>query len=446
VTIRLRLTIWFVVTIVVLFSLVGGITWFQYSRMVHSTLNQELAARADDVRSSLEASPSGLPDTTEPAWLGIFAAVFTTNGDLAGASRDAPAGLAVPALGARTVYLGPGRVAYAIDAIAGPDGATIVAGRPLTQVEAGLTDLAGLMLLVGVVASAASLAGGWWLAGRALRPVDAMVREANRIGTDELDRRLPVPATDDEIGRLARTLNALLDRVAETVQRERRFVATASHDLRTPIASLQGELEIAAMHGTDRASLMRSIRAAHADTVRLAALASNLLRLAEAESSGRELLRRPVPVRDLLDGVVYRFSPLATARRVTIETTAPDVVADIDRVRLEQAVGNLLSNAILESSPGATVEVKVVIEQGGAPQGRTMVIDVLDRGPGVPARLRDRLFQPFAMEPAGRDDRTGLGLATAAAAAEAHAGKIGYRDRPGGGAWFQLSIPLGGQP
>jgi two-component system OmpR family sensor kinase len=269
-----------------------------------------------------------------------------------------------------------------------------------------------------------------------------MVREANAIETGDLVRRLEVSAADDELSRLGRTLNAMLDRVAETVRRERRFVATASHDLRTPIATLQAELELATTYEHDPEALRASIRLAHGDAVRLAALASDLLRLAEAESSGRELLREPVSIGDLVAGVVARFAPVASAREVQIVVTAPDTTARIDRIRIEQAIGNLLGNAILESAPGSQVEVIVGDSRAADTEAGTLVVDVLDRGPGVAPEVRDRLFQPFGAGPAGRDGRTGLGLATAAAAVEAHGGRIRYQDRPGGGARFTIEVPV----
>ncbi len=445
-TIRLRLTLWYAVTLVVLFTIVGTVVWTQYDRMVRETSDQELAARAEDVASSLGASATGSADTADPAWRGIFAAVFTQSGSLASASHDAPAGLARPALGRSTLRIGASWTAYAIEAIAGPNGTVIVAGRPLAQIEAGLADLARLMLFAGLIATLAGLGGGWWLAGRALHPVSVMVREANAIGTGELGHRLQVPATDDELGRLGRTLNDMLDRVAETVRRERRFVAAASHDLRTPIATLQAELELAAAHGHDPDTLLASIRMAHGDAVRLAALASDLLRLAEADASGRELLRGPVSIRDLVAGLITRYAPVAAARGVLVTVGGPDAVVRVDRVRIEQAIGNLLTNAVRESAPGTEVQVIVHATPPTAATGGTLAVDVLDRGPGVPAEIRDRLFQPFGARPAGRDGRTGLGLATAAAAVEAHGGRLRYEDRPSGGAQFSLEVPLPPDP
>lgn len=440
-SIRLRLTLWYAATLVGLFLVGGTIIWVQYGRMLQSTTQDTLRARAEDVRLSLAVNGNGRPETTDPAWLGIFAAVFTRTGALASASRDTPAGIVPPPVGSYTMRLGPQGLSYAVEVTPGPQGMTIVAGRPMAQIDASLKDLAALMAGVGLLAGGASVVGGWRLAGRALRPVGLMVREANSIGMEDLERRLPVSPADDEVSRLARTMNSLLDRVAEGVRREHRFVMTASHELRTPIAALQTELELASTHERDPAALLAAIHAAHADTVRLAALASDLLRLAEADSAGRELLRQSVSLRELADGMVARFGPLATPRGVRVVVDAPDASVFVDRLRIEQALGNLLSNAILESGDEGEVEVRARVLAGAGKEARRLEVDVLDRGPGVPAALRDRLFMPFGSGPSGREGRTGLGLATAAAAVRAHEGRIWYRDRPGGGAWFGFVVP-----
>ena len=445
-TIRLRLSLWYAATLVVVFVVVGGLVWYQYSRTVRETVDQELAARAEDISSSLGKTSTASPDTTDPAWRGIFGAVFDAHDVLSNASQDTPPGITVPALGQSTLRLGPSRAAYAVVTIAGPGGSTIVAGRPLAPVDAGLADLGRVMLLAGSVATLAALAGGWWLAGRALHPVSVMVREAQAIQTGDLDRRLRVPSTDDELGRLARTLNGLLERVAETVRRERRFVVTASHDLRTPIATLQAELELASGIGQDPEALRAAIRAAQGDAIRLASLAADLLHLAEADESGRALLRQPVAIREVTDGLVARFAPVAMAQGVRISADVPDAIVMVDRVRLEQAIGNLIGNAVRESPPGAEVEVRVDLRSAGPSVTGLLTLVVLDRGPGVPIELQDRLFLPFGTGPTGRDGRMGLGLATVAAAVRAHGGTVGYSDRPGGGACFRVEIPVLAQP
>ncbi len=441
-SVRLRLALWYAVTLVAMVVAVGAIIWVQYGSVLRGTVDEALRARAEDVRLSMATTDGGRPETTDPAWVGIFAAVFSRAGTITVASRDTPPGLTPPPDGYHTIDLGPSGARYAVASIAGPDGSTVVAGRPLAQTDASLVSLAELTAVVGSLASGAAVVGGWWLAGRALRPVDGMVREADAIGMTDLGRRLVEPAARDEIGRLARTLNAMLDRVAEGVRREHRFLTAASHDLRTPIAALQVELELAATRARDPDAMLAAIRSAHADTVRLAALASDLLRLAEADPAGRELLRRPVRLRAIIDGVVARTAALARAKDIRVLVDAPDVTLSADRLRIEQALANLLSNAIRESVEHADVEVRADVRAAAGAGRSELVVDVVDRGPGVPAALQAHLFEPFGSGSPGSDGRTGLGLATAAASVRAHGGRIVYGDRPGGGAWFSFSVPI----
>jgi two-component system, OmpR family, sensor kinase len=249
--------------------------------------------------------------------------------------------------------------------------------------------------------------------------------------------------------RLARTLNGMLDRVGDSVRRERAFVSAASHDLRTPIAALRTELELAERAPDDRDAMHAAVRLAHADAVRLSNLAADLLGLAEAESTGRTVARQPVAVGQLVEGAITRVLPLAAERSIVIRFEASEGIVDVDRVRLEQALVNLLANAIRESPIGSSVEVEADIElsdpdpsemgRDGSPG--TLDISVADRGSGVADDVRPVLFVPFASRARGRSDGTGLGVATAAAAVRAHHGAIGYADRAGGGSVFRFRVP-----
>jgi hypothetical protein len=233
----------------------------------------------------------------------------------------------------------------------------------------------------------------------------------------------------------------MLDRVAGAIRRERAFVVAASHDLRTPITALRTELELAARGNATRSELLAAIRDAHGDSVRLSELTADLLRLAEADANGRQLVRQPVAVRELLQGVLRRVDALAGERDVAVELQAPDVTVDVDRVRLEQAITNLLTNAIREAPEGSSVVVEAIVGSAGQAAGSSLSVRVLDRGPGVPHELREFLFVPFAAKASGRVHGNGLGLAVAAAAVRAHGGTIDYANRPGGGAVFSLTVP-----
>jgi signal transduction histidine kinase len=315
----------------------------------------------------------------------------------------------------------------------------VVAGSTLAEIDRNLRSLAETMALAGGALIVLSVLGGWWLVGRALAPVSRLAREADAIGSSELDRRLAGVESDDELGTLARTLNRMLARVEESVRRQRAFVMGASHDLRTPLAALRTELELALLHSTDGPALRAAVEAAHADAVRLSELANGLLRMAAAEPDGRRLDCEDVHLPRLIQAGVELVAASASARNVTIEVAAPGVLVHVDPSRLIQAIANLLANATRFAPAESAVELTAALSLREAK--RVLRVEVLDRGPGVPPAFRSSLFEPFARERPAGSPGAGLGLATAAAAVHAHGGAIGYDERPGGGARFWFWVP-----
>ena len=446
--IRTRLTLWYGTVLAAIVVALGVIVWISAAAILRSSLDEALRVQAADVRAGMDRAMTVAITRLDPAQPGIFTAIFGARGDLRLHSPGFPFGVRPSPVGGVTDEPIAGSDPVAVVAEAAPDDETIVVGSSLAPVDHNLDSLARLLVGTGAAGVVASLAGGWLLSGRALGPVQRLTQEATSIGATDLDRRLPEPAQLDEIGRLARTLNGMLDRVAASVRRERAFVSAASHDLRTPIAALRTELELAERTPGDRETMLAAIRVAHADAVRLSNLAADLLGLAEAEATGRGLVRQPVAVRELVEGAITRVLPLAAQRSISICVDPPAAVVDVDRVRLEQALVNLLSNAIREAPVGTVVDVDSTVRR--VPGGReridggargTLDVAVLDRGPGVDDDVRAVLFVPFASRARGRSEGTGLGLATAAAAVRAHGGEIRYEDRPGGGATFRLRVP-----
>jgi signal transduction histidine kinase len=231
----------------------------------------------------------------------------------------------------------------------------------------------------------------------------------------------------------------MLTRVEEAAKRQRAFVVGASHDLRTPLASLRTELELALADPSDREGLLAAVEGAHADAVRLSELANGLLRLAAAEPGGVPIDPQTFGLRPLMTESVGLVERGAADGTVDVALHVPDEEVRADRTRLQQALVNLLSNAVRFAPPTTSVEVEAAIDPGAG--SRVLRVEVLDRGPGVAADLRDTLFEPFARSRTTRSSGSGLGLATAAAAVRAHGGAIGYDDRPGGGARFWFWIP-----
>ncbi|MER6185490.1 HAMP domain-containing sensor histidine kinase [Streptomyces sp. NPDC001652] len=306
------------------------------------------------------------------------------------------------------------------------DGAelTVYAGESLdteqSAVDSALTVmLIGFPLLLGVVAAAT-----WLVTRRALRPVEGIRREMAAItASEDLARRVPEPDTHDEVARLARTTNATLAALETSVERQRRFVADASHELRSPIASLRTQLEVGAAHPE-----LLDVPGAVQDTVRLQRLAADLLLLARLDAG-----EGPGDKRFDLGEVVRRE---ALGRDgVTVE--AVDVEVAGSRSRLGRVIGNLLDNAQRHARSAVGVTVRR--------DGSWAVVEVADDGEGVAEADRERIFERFVRldEARSRDDGgAGLGLAIARDVAARHGGTLTVRDAPAGGALFELRLPL----
>jgi two-component system OmpR family sensor kinase len=446
VTIRVRLALIYVGGIVITIGLVGVLVWWQLGSALRSSLDQTLDARASAALNALENDgQSGLQEGDATGSV-VFVAMFDAQGRTIDAAEDVPPGLAPPPAGVVTADVVVGTTTYATYTVIGDGGLRVLAGSSLAAINATLDRLARSLVVVAGIAALASLAGGWWLAGRALRPVTLITAEASQISAADIERRLPVPPQNDELRALATTLNGMLDRVADALRRQRTFVAAASHDLRTPIAALQAELELAEDGQTTDLELRSAVRAAHADAVRLGELATGLLDLATADADGRALVRSPVRTDLLVQSVARRVEPLARERGVCITRTAPGRLIRVDRVRLEQALTNLIVNAITYGPARGEIEVVAQFDPVQEPEanetGTLLSIEVLDRGPGMPAEFASGLFEPFHRGPNALGPGTGLGLATAAAAIRAHNGSIGFEPRSGGGTRFWIRLPV----
>ena len=435
-TLRLRLTVWNALAFTSTLLIVGVAFWLLYGSALRRGLDEVLQETATATVDLLEIDGGGLPDPgTLPR--GIYVVILDASEGRLLETADAPV-IGKPSPGFSTIRTTEG-TSDAVFATLARGGRTVVAGSTLAEIDRNLRALAETMALAGGALIVLSTLGGWWLVGRALTPVERLAREADAIGSSELDRRLEGVEGDDELGTLARTLNRMLARVEASVRRQRAFVVGASHDLRTPLAALRTELELALLHPTDGPALREAVEAAHADAVRLSELANGLLRLAAAEPDGQPLDRQDVHLPQLIQQGVDLVTESATARGVAIEVIAPDVLVHVDPPRLVQVIANLLANAVRFAPPASSVALTAELDADEATQ--ILRVEVLDRGPGVPPDFRSSLFEPFARARPAGSPGTGLGLATAAAAVHAHGGAIGYDERPGGGARFGFWVP-----
>ncbi|HYK96430.1 MAG TPA: HAMP domain-containing sensor histidine kinase [Candidatus Dormibacteraeota bacterium] len=433
-SIRSRLAAGYGAGVVVTLVLVGLFVWWQMGAALEGSLKATLQTRSAGILTSLEnAGQAGLQES-DRATPGVFAALFKADGSLVDATTDAPRGIR-PGNG----VVNAGGRHYLVWTEKAPDGTIVVTGSDLQPIADAQAALARLLLAVGISVGIASLLGGWLLAGRALRPVDRLIDGAAVLGPGDLGRRLAPPLRMDEVGRLTLTLNGMLDRIAESVERQRLFIAMASHELRTPLAALRAELDDADRSDTSLAEYRQAVQDAQGDVIRLSSLVTSLLELAAIEEDARRVERHPVQLRELVSAVARSVDPLVRQHGVAIELDVPDAVVWIDRTRIEHALGNLLSNAVAYSRLGGTVEVHGRIEDE---RGRdTLVVEVLDRGPGIGSDPPDELFAPFHRGSHATGSGSGLGLATVAAAVRAHGGAFGAENRNGTGARFWFTVP-----
>ncbi|MFD5463139.1 sensor histidine kinase [Kitasatospora sp. NPDC127059] len=325
----------------------------------------------------------------------------------------------------------------AADTPGGP--VTVYAGASLRAADeamditqAGLAVACPLLLLTGVVVT-------WKVTGQALRPVEAIRAEVDAITGQDLHRRVPEPGTADEIARLAATMNAMLDRLEASGRRQRQFIADASHELRSPLAVLRTQLEVADTH-PDQAVRAELVHGALADTDRLQNLATDLLLLARLDAGGAD--ERPRQRIDLTDLVATTVParPFGPHRRTT--DLAPDVTVEGIPLWLGRLLTNLLDNA--ERHAAGTVHVRLSTD----PARGLALLDVEDDGPGIPPADRERVFERFTrLDDARSRDHggTGLGLSIARDIARHHHGTLTVTPSAAG-ARLTAAIPLAADP
>jgi signal transduction histidine kinase len=437
--IRFRLTLAFAVAITVVLAATGLFLYVRLGAGMSRTIDQGLRARAADVAALAQQADAGLQQSQ--ALRGPdngFAQILRPNGTVVDATPGLPRRPLIARV--RPGYAN-GRVGLDdVRMLVRPVNAQgtrlfVVVGASLEPRARALADLERQLLIGGPVALLLASLAGYLLAAAALRPVERMSERAATISAASPGRRLPVPPANDEISRLGGRLNEMLARLEAALQRERTLVSNASHELRTPLALLKTEIELALDEPDSAPVLAAALRSAGEETDRLSQLADDLLLLARVDSGDLPLRRTEVPVLELLETIATRFSRRAKDSGRTLETDAPDdLVALADRRRLEQALSNLVENA-LRHGRGA-VRLAATADNG------SVCMEVTDEGPGFPPRFIDAAFDRFARGPRSDGEAgAGLGLAIVLGIAQAHGGSAAVSNRSEGGASVSLRLP-----
>ena len=429
----------------------GAFLYLRLESELNRSIDRDLDTRAEQLIAEIRVEDEGLHEATR-SLLGSqpedFAQVLTASGQLFAPPQPANRPVLTPE---EVAAASPGEITLERAGLAGEDEPVRLIARPfgfegrdliavvgasLEERDDAREELLTLLLIGGPAALVLASLAAYWTVGAALRPVEAMRRRASEVSASGSQQRLPVPAAHDELHRLGVTLNEMLDRLETALERERAFVDDASHELRTPLAAHKAELELALRYGASDEELRAAIASAIEEADRLSQLAESLLVIARSDKGRLSLDLAPIRITDLFATLRVRMQARAErdGRTLTFDDASGQAVS-ADRMRIEQALGNLVENA-LRHGAGA-VRVWTRHEDG------RIEIHVSDDGGGFPVEFLPHAFERFRRADTARSgDGTGLGLAIVEAIASAHGGTVGARNQNSGGAdvWIDLTV------
>lgn len=460
-SLRARLTIWYTLVLAaILLAYAGGVYAF-----LRQNLYRELDRRLHDEFEAAEASLERRADGT---------VIRVVTRDAHTHEEDAPGGrrLEVWSLeGARLYREGPERPALPppVGAPSSTEETETVRVEPGTilRVRCGTYPIGGTPVLIRVARSemgvrheltefsvgmalglpaAVLLAclGGYFLAGRALKPVGQMAARARSITAERLEERLPIENPDDELGQLGTVFNGTLARLERSFESLRRFTSDAAHELRTPLTALRSVGEVALRERRSNPAYREVIASMLEEVDRLSRLVDTLLTLSRSDSGLVDIGAQRLDLSQFARETVDDMAVLADEKRqrMTVESE-PDVYVDVDPGLLRQALGNILDNAIRHSPEDVPIHVSVYrILADGSDRA---VLEVIDQGPGIEVAHQRRIFERFYRVDRARsreDGGVGLGLSIAQWAVQANGGSIELESQPGEGSTFRIQLPL----
>jgi len=318
-------------------------------------------------------------------------------------------------------------------------------GLNLAPARESVAELRRLVLLLLPIGFAAVGAASWLMARRSLTPIGRIARQARALTAAHLDRRITVPAGRDEVAEMVVTINEMLDRLEGAFKAQERFIADASHELKTPITVLLGQAQVLTQHGRSVEEYTRFVNSVQEEMRQMGKLVDSLLMLARADAGFPLSAALTVSINEFVMDAVERCQGLARQDGIRLVpklampgADEPEAEVAGDEALLCAMTENLIRNAVRYSPPNEAVEIMVATD---GPQG---TISVLDRGPGIPPEHLPHLFDRFYRVPAARPEHkgTGLGLAIAKGVAQLHRGSISVTNRPGGGCEFTVRLPL----
>ena len=450
-SVRVQLTLWYVAAMTLVLAVYAGAILAYVSRSASQLLNQQLRSDFQWATVMVEQTPeggvtwNGEEAIEEHPWLQVWGAdgkLLFRNGVALG---QPDVGLDLPNLpddATVSVATGDGvplRVLSRRGEIAG-NPVIIQVGRSELTMREQIRTVALILLLGLPVAVATAGIGGYMLARRALAPIERMTERAETITAERLSDRLPVSNPDNEMGRLATVFNATLARLEESFEQMRRFTADVSHELRTPLTAIRSVGEVGLRGRRDEAGYRTVIGSMLEEVDRLAGLVDRLLTLSRADTGVTTRSIEPVVLKELAERVVGDLAVLAEEKSQQVVVEAHGSPRGLgDRLMVRQALINLVDNAIKFAPAGSAIVIRVGESAADA------TVDVIDRGPGIPAAAREHIFDRFFRASSAPADvvGTGLGLSIAKSAVETSGGTLTLEHTDEHGSTFRIRLPRG---
>ena len=443
-SIRLRLTLWNTLVLMIILSVISFGGYFFMRNRLESLAWSRLDTSYATVESVIRNSGGDLIDIFHLGQETLFQ--LSKGGEVVYQTVTWQEGLGIDALKGKmfdvygSLRSTEGSVYWLQKGLEPENGLEIIIAQDVTSTIENIRNL--VIILIAGISCALILAilGGYFLAGRALSPVNTITRKAGEINAESLSKRLPVQNPHDEIGHLASVFNDTLARLDSSFTQLRRFTSDASHELRTPLTSIRSVGEVALQGPMDRKSCQDAIGSMLEETERLTQLVDSLLTLARGDAGKTNLTPSSLDLSLLAEEVVEELRILAEDKNQSLSFSfTSSVLVTADKATLRQAVSNILHNAIIHTPSGGHVEVRTEKTEGG-----NAVIDIIDDGPGIHESERARVFERFYRVNGARTRKeggTGLGLAIARWAVEINSGTITFLDREIQGTHCRVILP-----
>ena len=463
-TVRTRLTLWYVGVMAAALIIVAGLIYVLLERALYVRVDDTLGAGVrsamtsleNDLREGQDREDSARSTAAELASRTQMLVIYDGNGRfLAEGGRDGDLEIALPPLETipdgevllQTVLEtdGDDRHRLALRRVSLPPYEyIIVAGTPLEPLDEELAFLRDTMTYIVPLALCIAGIGGWFLARQSLSPVVSMADRARQIGVENLSERLPVANRRDELGHLAETFNELLGRLEASLAMQRQFMADASHELRTPVATMQTAAGVALQKDhREETEYRETLQIIEQQTTRLSRVVDDMFTLARADAGNVPVRMTPMYLDEVIDEVVRASRVIASRRNVSIEPlTVPSAAFTGDEDLVRRMIVNLLDNAVRHTPTGTTVRVDLDTTDTG------YAIAIRDQGPGITPDNRAHIFERFyRADPArhhGSHDGAGLGLALARWIAHVHGGDVVLARTSTSGSTFVITLPSSG--